>query len=274
MSDTIHPTALIDPRARLGAHVRIGAYTVVGPDVTLEDEVELGHHVVLEGQVSLGPRVKIGHGSVIGGVPQDLKFKDGTPSGVRIGAGTVLREHVTVHRATTPDGWTDIGRDTLVMGLAHVAHDCRLGDNVIVINYAGLTGHCQVGDRATIGGLTGFVPFTRVGTAAYVGGMAKVNADVPPYMLVDGQPATVRSVNVVGLRRAGMVPAERRALQDAYRLLYRSGLAPKRAVERIEAEVDQCAPVVALLDFIAGATRHGICGAPRDVTAAPEEVSS
>jgi UDP-N-acetylglucosamine acyltransferase len=273
VTETIHPTALVDPRARLGAGVRIGAYTVVGPDVTLEDDVELGHHVVLEGQVVLGPRVKIGHGSVVGGVPQDLKFKASTPSGVRIGSGTVLREHVTVHRATTPDGWTEIGRDTLVMGLAHVAHDCRLGDNVIVINYAGLTGHCQIGDRATIGGLTGFVPFTRVGTAAYVGGMAKVNADVPPYMLVDGQPATVRSVNVVGLRRAGMPPPERRALQDAYRLLYRSGLAPKRAVERIEADVAKCAPVIELVDFIAGATRHGICGAARE-TAAPEEVSS
>jgi len=273
VSETIHPTALVDPRARLGARVRIGAYTVVGPEVTLGDEVELGHHVVLEGQVTLGARVRIGHGSVVGGIPQDLKFKEGTPSGVRIGAGTVLREYVTVHRATTPEGWTEIGADGLIMGLAHVAHDCRLGDSVIVINYAGLTGHCQIGDRATIGGLTGFVPFTRVGTAAYVGGMAKVNADVPPYMLVDGQPATVRSVNVVGLRRAGMAPPERRALQDAYRLLYRSGLAPKRAVERIEAELPKCAPVIELVDFIAGATRHGICGAPRE-TAAPEEVGS
>jgi UDP-N-acetylglucosamine acyltransferase len=106
MIDGIHPSALIDPRAQLGARVRIGAYTVVGPEVTLADDVELGHHVVLEGQVTLAPRVKIGHGSVIGGVPQDLKYKEGTPSGVRIGEVTVLREHVTVHRATTPEGWT------------------------------------------------------------------------------------------------------------------------------------------------------------------------
>ena len=273
MSEAIHPTALVDPHARLGARVRIGAYTLVGPEVTLEDEVELGHHVVLEGRVALGPRVRIGHGCVVGGIPQDLKFKDGTPSGVRIGSGTVLREYVTVHRATTPEGWTEIGRDTLVMGLAHVAHDCRLGDAVIVINYAGITGHCQIGDRATIGGLTGMVPFTRVGAGAYIGGMAKVNADVPPYMMVDGQPATVRAVNVVGLRRAGMPAAERRALQEAYRLLYRSGLAPKRAVERIEAELPRCAPVIELVDFIAGATRHGICGGPRE-TAAPDEVNS
>jgi UDP-N-acetylglucosamine acyltransferase len=264
---TIHPTAIVDPHARVGARVRIGAYAVVGGETVLEDDVEVGHHVVLEGQVTLGAGVRIGHGSIVGGMPQDLKFKASTPSGVRIGAGTVLREHVTVHRATTPEGWTEIGRDCLLMGLCHVAHDCRLGDHVIVINYAGITGHCQIGDRATVGGLTGMVPFTRIGTCAYVGGMAKVNADVPPYMLVEGQPATVRSVNVIGLRRAGMPPAERRALQDAYRLLFRSGLATTRAVERIREEVPTLPPVTLLLEFIATATRHGICGAPR----APEQ---
>src|SRR4030095_12557463 len=195
---TIHPTAIVDPHARVGARVRIGAYAVVGGETVLEDDVEVGHHVVLEGQVTRGAGVRIGHGSIVGGMPQDLKFKASTPSGVRIGAGTVLREHVTVHRATTPEGWSEIGRDCLLMGLCHVAHDCRLGDHVIVINYAGITGHCQIGDRATVGGLTGMVPFTRVGTCAYVGGMAKVNADVPPYMLVEGQPARVRAVNVIG----------------------------------------------------------------------------
>lgn len=262
MSESIHPTALIDPQARLGARVRVGAYSVVGPDVTIDDDAELGHHVVLEGRVELAARVRIGHGTVVGGVPQDLKFKDGTPSGVRIGAGTVLREYVTVHRATTPEAWTEIGRDGLIMGLAHVAHDCRLGDGVIVINYAGITGHCQIGDRVTVGGMVGMVPFTRIGPGAYVGGMAKINADIPPYMMVDGQPATARGVNVIGIRRAGMGAAERRILQDAYRLLYRSGLTPQRAVERIRDELPACAPLTTLLDFIAGATRHGICKGP------------
>jgi UDP-N-acetylglucosamine acyltransferase len=274
----IHPTAIVDPHARGGARVRIGAYSVVGGGSVLGDDVEVGHHVVLEGQVTLGAGVRIGHGSIVGGMPQDLKFKETTPSGVRIGAGTVLREHVTVHRATTPEGWTEIGRDCLLMGLCHVAHDCRLGDHVIVINYAGITGHCQIGDRATVGGLTGMVPFTRIGTCAYVGGMAKVNADVPPYMLVDGQPATVRAVNVIGLRRAGLRPAERRALQDAHRLLFRSGLATTRAVERIRDEVPALPPVSLLLEFIATATRHGICGAPRtseqDAPSNSEEVSA
>jgi UDP-N-acetylglucosamine acyltransferase len=263
MSDAIHSTAQIDPRARLGARVSVGAFTIVGPDVQLADDVEIGHHVVLEGRVELAERVRIGHGSVLGGLPQDLKFRPETVSGVRVGTGSVLREYVTVHRATTSGHWTEIGRDCLVMGLAHVAHDCRLGDGVIVINYAGITGHCQIGDRATVGGLTGMVPFTRVGAGAYIGGMAKVNADVPPYMIVDGQPATVRGVNVIGLRRSGMAAPERAALREAYRLLYRSGLAPARAVERIREEVEPCAPVRELLEFIAAATRHGICGAPR-----------
>jgi UDP-N-acetylglucosamine acyltransferase len=277
VADGIHPTALVDPGARLGARVRIGAYTMIGPEAVLGDDVEVGHHVVLEGRVELADRVRVGHGVVVGGIPQDLKFKEGTPSGVRIGSGTVLREYVTIHRATTPEGWTEVGRDCLIMGLAHVAHDCRLGDGVIVINYAGVTGHCQIEDRVTIGGMVGMVPFTRIGTGAYVGGMAKLTADVPPYMLVEGQPAIARAVNVVGLRRAGMVAAERRVLQDAYRILYRSGLTPTRALARMRAELTACPPLLTLMDFVAGATRHGICKGPRAVREAAadaEEVTS
>jgi UDP-N-acetylglucosamine acyltransferase len=261
VAEGIHPSAVVDPAARLGAGARVGAFSVVGADVVLGAEVEIGHHVVLEGRVELGPGVRVGHGAIVGGAPQDLKFTPETPSGVRIGAGTVIREHVTIHRATQPGGWTEIGRDCLLMAMSHVAHDCRLGDGVIVINYAGITGHCQIGERATIGGLAGMVPFTRVGAWAYVGGMAKVNADVPPFMLVAGQPATARGVNVVGLRRAGMPPPERRVLQDAYRLLYRSGLAPARAVARIREELPATPSLGALLAFVEGA-RRGICGPP------------
>jgi UDP-N-acetylglucosamine acyltransferase len=258
MSDAIHPSSAIDPRARLGTGVRVGAFCVIGPEATLEDGVELGHHVVLEGRVALGARVKVGHGAVVGGVPQDLKWKDGTPSGVRIGAGSVLREYVTVHRATKVEGWTEIGRDCLVMAMSHVAHDCRLGDGVIVINYAGITGHCEIGERATVGGHCGMVPFTRIGAYAYLGGMAKITADVPPYVLVEGHPATARAINVVGLRRAGMGAEDRRSLQDAFRILYRSGVTPARAVERIREEVPMTAPIASLLAFVADATRHGI----------------
>ena len=225
---------------------------------------------MLEGRVVLGPRVRVGHGAVVGGEPQDLKFKAGTPSGVRIGAGTVIREYVTIHRATHADAFTEIGEDCLLMATCHVAHDCRLGDGVIVINYAGITGHCEVGDRATIGGYAGIVPFTRVGTFAYVGGCAKVNQDAPPFMIAEGNLATVRGVNVIGLRRAGVGPAERRALRDAHRLFYRSGLVPAAALERMRREVEPTPHVKELVAFIESAKR-GVLGPPLGDDAATED---
>ncbi len=254
----IHSTAIVDGRATLGDGVRVGAFTVVGPDVALESGVELGHHVVLEGRVTLGAGVKVGHGVVLGAIPQDLKFKDGTPVAVTVGAGTVIREYVTVSRATKPDTATVIGSNCLLMTGCHVAHDCRVGDGVIVINSAGITGHCVIGDRATIGGFVGLVPFTRVGTHAYVGGYSKCVADIPPYVIADGNPATARAVNVIGLRRAGMDAGERRVLQDAFRILYRSGLSPRRATERIRETLPPAASITELLGFIAG-SRRGIC---------------
>src|SRR5436309_3085465 len=278
MAEPVHPTAVVDPGARIHPAARIGAFSIVGAEATIGADVEVGHHCVLEGRVELGRGVKIGHGSVLGGRPQDLKFKEGTPSGVRIGAGTVLREYVTIHRATRADGWTDVGEGCLIMAMSHIAHDCKVGQGAIIINYAGITGHCEIGERATIGGLTGMVPFTRIGAYAYVGGVSKVTADVPPYMLVDGIPAVAHGINVVGLRRAGMPAPERRVLQDAYRLLYRSGLTPQRALERIRTELPTLPPVVRLVEFVAAA-RHGVCGAARrgadetgDVTRTPESV--
>jgi UDP-N-acetylglucosamine acyltransferase len=260
MIEGVHPTALVDPKATLGAGVRIGAFAVVGPEVTLGAGAEIGHHCVLEGRVEIGERATVGHGSLLGGRPQDLKFRDDTPSGVRIGADTAIREYVTVHRATSAGGWTEIGNGCLIMTMSHVAHDCRIGDGVIVINYAGITGHCQIGERATIGGFVGLVPFTRIGAHAYIGGVSRVNADVPPFVLAEGNPAAAYGINVIGLRRAGIAAEDRRLLQDAYRLLYRSGLSPRRAVERIRQELPAAPLVTALLDFIAGA-RRGICRA-------------
>jgi UDP-N-acetylglucosamine acyltransferase len=252
----IHPTAVVDPRSTIGADVRIGAFSVIGPEVVLGAGVEIGNHVTLESRVVLDAAVKVGHGAVIGGPPQDLKFKDGTVSGVRIGAGTVIREHVTIHRATTPDGWTEVGRDCLIMAMSHIAHDCRLADHVIVINYAGLTGHCVVGERATVGGQAGVAPFTRIGAYAYLGGYAKLTADLPPFMLADGMPAAVRGVNVIGLRRAGFPPEVRRAIQDVHRLLYREGLTPKAALDRIRREIPPGPHVALLVEFVETAHRH------------------
>ena len=162
----IHPTAVIDRGAQLGADVRIGPYSVVGPGVMIAAGSEIGAHVVLEGRVRIGARCRIGHGTIIGGMPQDLKFREGTPTGVSIGDDTTVRENVTIHRATHEGHDTVVGCHCLVMASSHIAHDCVLGVHVIVINYAGLTGHIVVEDRATIGGLSGIHPFGRIGTYA------------------------------------------------------------------------------------------------------------
>ena len=147
----IHPSAVIDPRAELAANVSVAPYSVIGPDVRIGDGTEIGAHVVLEGRVAIGARCRIGHGAVIGGVPQDFKYREGIPVGVRIGDETVIREHVTIHRATREGMDTRVGDHCLVMATSHIAHDCAVGNHVILINYAGLTGHVVVEDRATVG---------------------------------------------------------------------------------------------------------------------------
>jgi UDP-N-acetylglucosamine acyltransferase len=260
----IHPTAVIDPGAELGRGVRVAPYSVIGPEVRIGPESEIGAHVVLEGRVTIGARSRIGHGAVIGGVPQDLKYRDGLPVGVRIGDDTVVREQVTIHRATHAGHDTRVGDHCLVMASSHIAHDCVVGDHVIIINYAGLTGHVVVEDRVTIGGLTGIRPFTRVGTYAYVGGLAKVVQDVPPFVMVDGIPATARAVNVIGMRRGGIDEAGRRHVKAAFRLLYRSGLAPRAALARIKADLGDDPLVTRLVEFVEGSRLGIVSGADGD----------
>jgi UDP-N-acetylglucosamine acyltransferase len=262
VAEGIHPTAIIDPRAELGPGVSVGAYSVIGSDVALGAGCQVGHHVVLEGAVSVGERCRIGHGTIIGGAPQDLKYREGTPSGVRIGAQTVIREYVTIHRATRENGWTQIGEHCLVMAMSHVAHDCVIGNHVIIINYAGITGHVRVEDRATVGGLSGIHPFARIGAYAYIGGCSKVNQDVPPFVIVDGVPATARSVNVIGLRRGGVGTEDRRLIQAAFSILYRSGLAPGAAIGRIKADLPPNPLITRLVEFVE-TSKLGIVGAHR-----------
>jgi len=258
----IHPTAIVDPRAELGPAVSVGAYSVVGPEVILGAGCRVGHHVVLEAAVDVGERCRIGHGTIIGGAPQDLKYREGTPSGVRVGADTVIREYVTIHRATRENGWTEIGEHCLVMSMSHVAHDCVIGNHVIIINYAGITGHVRVEDRATVGGLSGIHPFARIGTYAYIGGCAKVLQDVPPFVIVDGAPATARSVNVIGLRRGGVGTEDRRLIQAAFRILYRSGLAPAAAIGRIKADLPPTPFITRLVEFVE-TSKLGVVGPHR-----------
>jgi len=269
----IHPTAIVEPGAELAAGVVVGPYSLIGSSVTIGAGSEIGAHAVLEGRVRLGARCRVGHGALIGGVPQDLKFREGLPVGVSVGDDTVIREYVTVHRATHEGRDTRIGSRCLVMVSSHVAHDCVVGDEVIIINYVGLSGHVTVEDRATIGGLTGIHPFTRIGTYAYVGGWAKVTQDVPPFVMADGVPATARAVNVIGMRRGGVDGEGRRQVRAAFRILYRSGLAPAAAAARLKAELGGHPLVARLVDFIEHSKR-GIVPAPSPTNAQVEDAES
>ncbi len=259
----IHPTAVIERGAELAPDVRVGPYSVIGAQVTIAAGAEIGAHVVLEGRVRIGARCRVGHGAVIGGAPQDLKFREGTPVGVSLGDDTAVREYVTIHRATHEGHDTTVGRHCLIMASSHIAHDCSLGDHVIVINYAGLTGHITVEDRVTIGGLTGIHPFSRIGTYAYIGGCSKVTQDVPPFMMVDGAPAVARSINAVGMRRGGVDAASRRQVQAAFRLLYRSGMAPGPAIKRVKEELGAHPLVARLVEFVETSKRGIVPGAGR-----------
>jgi UDP-N-acetylglucosamine acyltransferase len=269
----IHPTAIVDAGADVAPGVVIGPYCLVGPAVAIGQGSEIGAHVILEGRVRLGERCRVGHGALIGGVPQDFKYREGLSVGVSIGDDTVIREYVTVHRATHDGHDTRIGSRCLVMVSSHVAHDCVVGDEVIIINYAGLTGHVTVEDRATIGGLTGIHPFTRIGAYAYVGGCSKVTQDVPPFVMADGVPAAARAVNVIGMRRGGVDAEGRRRVRAAFQILYRSGLAPAAAAARVKAELGGHPLVARLVEFIEGSKR-GIVPGSGETNAAGEDAES
>ncbi len=233
---SIHPTAVIDQAAKLGADVTVGPYAVVEAGVTVGDGSSVGAHVVLHTGCRLGRNVVVAPHAVLGGPPQHLDFR-GQPSGVTIGDRTVIREHVSIHRSFEEGGETRIGRECFIMALAHVGHDCHLGDGVILTSYVGLSGHVTMGEQVVVGGHTAFHQFIRVGRLAMVSGTSRVVKDVPPYVIAEGNPCRIRGLNVVGLRRAGMPAATRDELKRAYRLLFRSGINVSRALEAIRAEV-------------------------------------
>ena len=237
LSDLIHPTAIVHPDAQLHPTVTVGAYTVIGEGVRIGPETKVSHHVVVEGLTTIGARNHIFPGAAIGLEPQDLKY-DGSPTGVSIGDDNRIREYVTINRSTQPGGVTRIGNCNLLMAYVHVAHECTIEDRVVIANAVALAGHVHLESRAFIGGVLGIHQFVHIGKLAMVGGMSRIDRDVPPYMLVEGSPSRVRSLNQVGLRRAGITAANQgesfQALKKAFRILYRSGLPLKQALEELE----------------------------------------
>lgn len=250
----IHPTAVVAPGAELGEGVEIGPYCVIGPNVRLGPGTRLMSHVVLDGHTTLGRECTVFPFASLGSLTQDLKYRGGAPR-VEIGDRTTLREYVTVNTATADGDATRVGSGCLIMACAHVAHDCRVGDGVIIANGTGLSGHVIVEDQVILGGITGIHQFCRLGRMAMIGGCSKVNQDVPPYMICEGNPATVPAVNLIGLQRRSVPEDSIRAVRDAHRILYRAGLNTSQAIARIEQDVAPVPEIRHLLEFIRGSER-------------------
>jgi UDP-N-acetylglucosamine acyltransferase len=243
---------VIHPSAELHPTVQVGAYAVIGEQVQVGPGTAIGHHVVIEGDTTIGARNRIFPGAAIGLEPQDLKY-NGSLTAVKIGDDNIIREYVTINRATFADEATIIGNGNLLMAYVHVAHNCVIEDRVVIANSTALAGHVRIESRATISGILGIHQFVHVGRLAMVGGMSRINQDVPPYMLVEGNPARVRSLNKVGLQRAGLTDADEgktfRSLKKAYRLLYSSGLTLNQALEQLDL-LDDNEPLHHLRQFL------------------------
>ncbi|TVQ33941.1 MAG: acyl-ACP--UDP-N-acetylglucosamine O-acyltransferase [Geminicoccaceae bacterium] len=241
MARDIHPTAVVDPEARLGESVKIGPYCIVGAGVTLGEEVELVSHVSIVGNTTVGDGTVVYPFAALGHPPQDLKYA-GEPTTLEIGVANRIREHVTMHPGTIQGrGRTVVGDHNLFMAATHVAHDCQIGNHVIMANNATLGGHVTVGDHAYLGGLSAVHQFVRIGPTAMVGGLTGVEGDVIPYGLVMGDRATLAGLNLVGLRRRGVGPGDLRVMRNAFRQLFvdERGAFADRLLEVAEVYADQ-----------------------------------
>src|SRR5437763_3721117 len=228
----IHPTAAVSPRAELGAGVRVGPFVVIEADVVIGAGCEIGAHAVVKRYTQMGARNRVFEHATLGGEPQDVKFK-GEPSQLVIGDDNLIREYVTLHRASGAGAATRIGSRNFLMIGVHVAHNCELGDDIICANEVALAGHITIEDHAFLSNNVGCHQFIRIGRYAMVGGKSKIVQDVLPFFMMDGNPSRVRGINSVGLRRGGFSSEERRALKEAYRILFRSGLALEDALREM-----------------------------------------
>ncbi|HEX8200006.1 MAG TPA: acyl-ACP--UDP-N-acetylglucosamine O-acyltransferase [Isosphaeraceae bacterium] len=250
MAILIADTACVDPRAELADDVEIGPYCIVGPDVRIGRGTRLIGHVCLLGHTTLGQFNTLSPFAVLGGDPQDVSYR-GSATRVEIGDHNIIREGVTIHRATEKeDGVTRLGSHNYLMSTTHVAHDCKLGDRVTMANGSMLGGHVHVESHAGISGGVAVHHFVTIGAFSYVGGQSRIIHDVPPFMLVDGNPSKVRCINVVGLKRNGIRPDGIDALHEAHRLIYRAKMNVRHAAEILGSHGHLTPEVRALLDFI------------------------
>jgi UDP-N-acetylglucosamine acyltransferase len=252
----IHPTAIVHPSANIARGVDIGPYCLVGENVSIGKGTVLQAHVVINGWTSLGEECVIYPFATIGAASQDRKYA-GERAFTKIGSRTVLREYVSVQRATGEDQVTAVGDDCLLLAYVHIAHNCVLGNHVTMSNLAQLAGHVEVADFVTIGGQAGVHQFTRIGRYAMVGGASKITKDVPPFFLIEGNPAEPYGLNSVGLRRAGFSVEERNEIKKFYKILYNPKLNVSQAVEEMKAEASS-EPGRELVAFLEAPSQRGI----------------
>jgi UDP-N-acetylglucosamine acyltransferase len=259
-----HPTAIIHPQAKLASNVTVGAYTVIGENVELGPDCEVMSHVVLAGPLRMGRGNRIFPFVAIGHDPQDLKYK-GETTRIEVGDYNTIREFVTIHRGTgLGGGVTRIGSHNLLMAYAHIAHDCHLGDHIIMVNAASLAGHVEVGDHATIGVFCGAQQFTRIGAYCFIGGYTTITQDVLPYSKSSApRPTEVLGANGIGLERRGVSRQEIDELDNALRLICRSGLNTSQALDAIEAKGYTSPHVKVLIDFVRASKQGVIKGSGR-----------
>lgn len=257
MANSIHPTALVDPEARLGDDVQIGPYAIIEGNTVIGDGCRIGPQVLIASNTTLGKGVSVHKGAVLGTAPQDLKF-GGEQTTLEVGDNTVVREYATLNRGTTYHWKTRVGKNCMLMAYSHIAHDCIIGDNVILANSVNLAGHIEIGDYAIVGGVVPVHQFVRIGAHSIIGGGFRVPMDVVPFATAGGYPLRIVGLNLIGLRRRGFSEEALKTLSRAFRLLFRGKLNTSQAVVRIKDEVEQTTEVKMLLDFIA-ASQRGIC---------------
>ena len=251
----IHPSALVSPEARLAADVTVGPFSIIGPGVEIGPRSVVGPHVVINGPTRMGAENQVFQFASIGEPPQDKKYK-GELTHLEIGDRNVFRESSTVNRGTEQGGGvTRIGNDNLFMAYSHVAHDCLIGDKVVFANCAALGGHVEIGDWVILGGLSAVHQHVKVGARAFLAGGAIVQRDVPPYVMVAGNPAEPRQVNAEGLKRRGFDEEQIRNIREAYRILYRCDLKLADALAKLEPVAETRSEIKAFVEFIRGSTR-------------------
>ena len=257
----IHPTAIVDPAAQLADGVAVGPYAVIGPHVAIGARTTVGAHCVIEGHTTIGEDNRIFQFASLGAVPQDKKYA-GEPTRLVIGHRNTIREFCTLNTGTVQDrGETTVGDDNWIMAYVHIAHDCVVGHQTTLANNTTLAGHVEVGDWSTVGGLTGVLQRMRIGAHTMVGFASHIGKDVPPFMVVDGNPLAVRGVNLVGLRRRDFSAERIAAIREMHKLLYRQGLTleqAREAIQALSAQVPEAAQDVAVMDAFLAAATQGI----------------